>query len=191
MSEDQFSNNLSGSSHTLEDIMIDSIARLNEDRTIYVLKGFNYWIDKIGGNFLFEKTPIMNSQLDIASIAQKLQTGASLFALHEDITWLNDRSLGGLPAAQGYKLVVVENDLFYVYYPHDAYSYELQELFEEGTDTIPQRYYGNIAEVGGVAYVAYNDLPNVQFSEMKLSELINGSAKVLNASGGRLEVPEE
>ena len=191
MSEDQFSNNLSGSSHTLEDIMIDSIARLNEDRTIYVLKGFNYWIDKIGGNFLFEKTPIMNSQLDIASIAQKLQTGASLFALHEDITWLNDRSLGGLPAAQGHKLVVVENDLFYVYYPHDAYSYELQELFEEGTDTIPQRYYGNIAEVGGVAYVAYNDLPNVQFSEMKLSELINGSAKVLNASGGRLEVPEE
>ena len=191
MSELQFNSNSSATSRTLKDLIIDSIAQLSEDRTIYVLKGFNYWLNKIDGNFLFEKTPIMNNQPNIASIAQKLQTGVSLFALHEDITWLNDRSLGGLPATQGYKLVVVENDLFYVYYPHDVYSYELQELFEEGTDTIPQRYYGNVAEVGGVAYVAYNDLPNVQFSGMKLSELINGSAKVLNVSGGCLEVPEE
>lgn len=190
MSEDQFNNNRPDFSRTIESLIIDSITRLKEDHTIYVLKGFNYWMDKIEGSFLFEKTPIMSSQPDVTSIAQKLQTGAPLFALHEDITWLNDQSLGGLPAIQGYKLVVVKNDLFYVYYPNRAHSYELQELFEKDTDNIIQRYYGDIAEVGGVAYIAYNDLSNVQFSEMRLSELIS-SAEALNISSKRLELPEE
>lgn len=125
MNENQFNNNRSNSPHTIESLITDSITRQKEDHTIYVLKGFNYWIDKIEGSFLFEKTPITNVKPDIAGIAQKLQTGMPLFALHEDIIWLNDQSLGGLPATQGYKLVVIENDLFYVYYPNGAHSYEL------------------------------------------------------------------
>jgi hypothetical protein len=55
MSELQFNSNSSATSRTLKDLIIDSIAQLSEDRTIYVLKGFNYWLNKIDGNFLFEK----------------------------------------------------------------------------------------------------------------------------------------
>lgn len=176
---------------TLKDMILVSINQLDDDRTVYVLKGFNHWIDEIDGHFLFGKAPIIDNQPNIADITNQLQSGIPLFALHEDIAWLNDKSLGGLPATQGYKMVIVENDLFYIYYPNGRHSHELQGLFEKDTDTIVQRYYGDIAEVGGIAYIAYNDLPNVQFSEIKLSTLIRNHQVRVAPSDEQLEIPEE
>lgn len=176
---------------TLKEIILTAVNDLNESHTIYVLKGFNYWLESIDDRFLFTKEPILSSPPDLHKIASRLSSGNALFALHEDITWLNDNSLGGLPLMQGYKLVVIENDLYYIYYPNRRSiheGYELQDLHNKDTDNIVQKYYGDVCELEGVSYIAYNDLANVQYSELKLSGLLRGTADV---SDSRIEVPEE
>ncbi|HSX07117.1 MAG TPA: DEAD/DEAH box helicase [Candidatus Saccharimonadia bacterium] len=177
---------------TLKAAIVQAINKLDDPHTIYVLKGFNYWLEDIADHFLFTKQPIMDARPDLSAIASKLSSGGPLFALHEDIAWLNDNSLGGLPLMQGYKIVIVENDLYYIYYPHTRLTHEgleLQELYTKDTDNIIQKYYGDVTELEGVLYIAYNDLTNIQYSELKLSELVKGIR--LETPGQAIEIPEE
>lgn len=174
---------------SLKTQIIHSVNALKQDHTIYVLKGFNHWTHQIHGQFLFSKQPIIEIQPNLTEIAVRF-TGGPLFALHEDITWLQDHSLGGLPMMHGYNIVLVDNDLYYMYYPHEKSSPEVQELFGKDIDTVVQRYYGDMSEIDGVLYVAYNDIPNLQCTELKLSELMRG-ASLDEFSEEILEIPEE
>lgn len=174
---------------SLKNRILQAINSLKNNHTIYILKGLSYWIDEIDGQFIFSKHPILTEQPNLSKVTQRF-SGNPLFALHEDITWLNDNSLGGLPLIQGYKLIVVDNDLYYIHYPYGRSSLELQNLFHKDTDNIVQRYYGDVSEIEGVLYIAYNDLPNVQFSILKLSDLISDTI-IDDFSSNTIEIPEE
>jgi len=176
---------------TIKDAVIKAVNDLDESNTIYVLKGFNYWLDSIKDRFLFTKEPIIFTSPDLGNATLRMSTGEPIFTLHEDIAWLIDNSLGGLPFVHNYKLVVVENDMYYIYYPNSKSSndkYKLQELFNKDTDNIVQKYYGDVSEIDGITYIAYNDLTNVKYNEIKLSDLVK---ETFNTSERKIEIPEE
>lgn len=176
---------------TIQEGIIETLSGLRDDHTVYVLKGFNRWVDSINGEFLFGRRPILDSQLDFRAVSSKLSSGRSFFALHEDIAWLGDKKLGGLPQMHGYNLVVIENDAFYIYYPGydtSSWGYETQELFNRDTDNIVQQYYGDVSVAEGLSYIAYNDLVGVEYTEVLLSSLCSFTA---NLSDGAVELPEE
>lgn len=176
---------------TIQEGIVNALSGLRENQTIYVLKGFNQWIDSINGKFLFGKRPLLEPQANLGAVSAKLSSGEPFFALHEDITWLAEQSLGGLPRMHGYNLVVVENDAFYIYYPdygEPSWSHEAQELFNRDTDNIIQRYYGDVSTAESGGYVAYNDLVGVERIEVLLSSICDFSASL---SEDTIELPEE
>lgn len=179
---------------TIKNVLLKSIADLKDNKTVYVLKGFNYWLNDIDGNFLFSKRPIIDTQPDITEITSKLSKGGSLFALHEDIAWLSSKSLGGLPQVHGYSIVLVENDLFSTYFPNESSvnnNLALQSAFDKETDNIVQLYYGDVREYENISYIAYNDLNNIDFTEIKLSKLMRNTGAEIHKSGFSVDIPEE
>lgn len=183
---------------SIKDVLINSLVSLSDEKTIYVLKGFNYWIDEISaklGSSYVGFVPEANrvNGMSLPDLNEKLQLGKSLFMNYENIIWLSNNSLAGLPVVYGYSLVCVENDFFDTFYPDVNNREEVFAkgvLFESEIDNKIQEYYGDIEIRGDFAYIAYNDTSLNNLSILPVSELIN-SKDVLYFDVDKIIIPEE
>lgn len=146
---------------------------LNEENTIYVLKGFNYWLDSLDADlFLGGKT--VNAYADLKQSIQKLfNTSRAMFLLYENLLYLYDENaLGSIELFTQYKIIIVENDYFDGYYP-GFYSdiKTIQEDFESEKDNIIQRFYCDIQKIDKTIFINYNEMPVIEFKTIKLTEV--------------------
>lgn len=146
---------------------------LNEENTIYVLKGFNYWLDSLDADlFLGGKT--VNSYADLKQSIHKLfNTSRAMFLLYENLLYLYDENaLGSIELLTQYKIIIVENDYFDGYYP-GLYSdiKTIQEDFESEKDNIIQIFYCDIQKIDNTLFMNYNEIPDKEFKTIKLTEV--------------------
>lgn len=146
---------------------------LNEENTIYVLKGFNYWLDSLDADlFLGGKTT--NSYENLKQSIQELSsTSRAMFLLYENLIYLYDKNaLGAIKLFTQYKIIIVENDYFDGYYPGVYSSVEIiKDDFESEEDNIIQRFYCDIQKINNNLFINYNEIPDMEFKTIKLTEL--------------------
>ena len=146
---------------------------LNEEHTIYVLKGFNYWLDALDTDlFLGGKT--VNSYKNLIEAIQRLSsTTRAVFLLYENLIYLHDRNmLNAIEVFTQYKLVIIENDYFDSYYPGFRSDIEtIKNDFESEEDNIIQKFYCDIQKIDNTLFMNYNEIPDKEFKTIKLTEV--------------------
>jgi len=166
-------------------------------KTLYVLKGFNYWSRKIMCDkncLLHDGYIITESNYDLSTIGDKFSNNDPLFCLYEDLVWINEKSLGGIFAVHGYRIIIIENDLFYSYYPDYPFAeqdnLEKIEKFNKNTDDIIQKYYSDVAEVSDQVFLMYNELRDTNIEIIKISKFIEDDAHIFDKNK-IIELPDE
>lgn len=180
----------------LKSAIISSLSNLEyDDSTVVALKGFDRWLDDINKPFLFSKDIDFSSNISLADVMKKAgETKGCKYAKYEDLVLLNEKSLGGVFEGLGLKVVVVKNDIYNLFYPcvkNEDVCASIKEYLAKDTDNIIQRYYGDAEEYNDITYVAYNDLPNVAYTEINISEIISKTYGKIYQTGGKIDIPEE
>ena len=175
--------------------IVKTIKGLNEKQTLYVLKGFNFISDQLEQlNFLFLKNEIITEiNFDPRSNLRKLSSDdRSFFAWYEDLIFLDiNQKIGGVKDFTNYTIKIIENDLFFNYYP-DFNSVNVGDKYlkyNADTDNIVQLYYGDIAIDNNQAFVVYNDVSDKEITKIKISELL--PTNFVGSDGEIVEMPEE
>jgi len=175
--------------------VVKIINKLNETQTLYVLKGFNFISEQLEQlNFLFLKDQIITeTNFDPQSSLRKLSSGnKAFFAWYEDLILLEkNQIIGGIKGFTNYKIKIIENDLFFNYYPdfNVANISEKYLKYNADTDNIVQLYYGDIAIDNDQAFVVYNDISDKEVTKTKISELL--PTNFIGNAGEIVEMPEE
>ena len=116
---------------TLKDLIIKQINSITTPDTIVILKGFNRWLPELTGDFIFAKNVTMQKP-DVANLLAKISTHkGTLFATYEDLVGLSEMSLGGIFAASGKSVYILENDFYATYYPSNFTPKQYEELKAE------------------------------------------------------------
>ena len=151
---------------------------------LYILKGFNFWLDDIG---LLDEQKLLNSfdvgksLLDIRLILEKLDSNNPLFVSHEQVSLIESNSLYGLIENSSYKPFLLNNDFFKFYYPGHCKNYDtknLQKALDENKDCPEQLIYNNLEEIGGVPFVAYCDLETDYQGLLISQEILDKKEKI-------------
>lgn len=167
---------------TLEQLIVKQINSISDPNTIVVLKGFNKWLPKLTGNFLFSKE-IKTEKPDVSDLLSEIvKHKDTLFITYEDLVALSEMSLGGIFAASGKDIYILDNDFYTTFYP-SSFSLEdyedLKSKHDAERDLYIQLLYGDIEEYNEKVYIAYNDIPitygNTDFKTVGISKLIDGS----------------
>ena len=179
----------------LYDSILDVIESLDSKKSLYVLKGFNAWLEdmKIPSNSMMLDSFVIDlNSLGLEKIYKKLESGEALFCTHEQMSILSEKHLAGVPGSLGYKITVINNDFFNTYYPHhrDAVSTAMiQEQLDQNKDNIVQTYYGAIEVVDEIPFISYLDLHIEDCVELEISQLIRKSELTLDETS--IEIPAE
>ena len=146
---------------------------LNEEHTIYVLKGFNYWLDDLDTDlFLGGKT--VNSYMNLKESIQGLSSMTrAMFLLYENLLYLYDQNaLGSIEFFTQYKFIIIENDYFDSYYPGFRTDLEtIKNDFESEEDNIIQKFYCDIQKIDNTLFMNFNEIPDKEFKTIKLTEV--------------------
>ncbi len=158
--------------------IVKTIKGLDEKQTLYILKGFNFISDQLDQlDFLFLKNKVVTeTNFDSQNNLRKLLlSDETLFAWYEDLIFLDiNQNIGGIKDFTNYTIKIIENDLFFNYYP-DFESVNASEKYlkyNADTDNIIQLYYGDIAINNNQAFVVYNDISDKKITKIKISELL-------------------
>ena len=158
--------------------IVKTIKGLDEKQTLYILKGFNFISDQLDQlDFLFLKNKVVTeTNFDSQNNLRKLLlSDETLFAWYEDLIFLDiNQKIGGIKDFTNYTIKIIENDLFFNYYP-DFESVNASEKYlkyNADTDNIIQLYYGDIAINNNQAFVVYNDISDKKITKIKISELL-------------------
>lgn len=175
--------------------MVKAIKRLDEKQTLYILKGFNFISDQLEQlDFLFLKNEVITEiNLDPQNSLRKLLSNdKAFFAWYEDLIFLDiNQKIGGITDFTNYTIKIIENDLFFNYYP-DFSSANVSEKYlkyNSDTDNIVQLYYGDIAIDSSQTFVVYNDVSDKEIVKIKISELL--PTNFVGGNGETVEMPEE
>lgn len=182
---------------TLKDLIVKQINSITTPDTIVILKGFNRWLPELTGDFIFAKNVTMQKP-DVANLLAKISTHKdTLFATYEDLVGLSEMSLGGIFAASGKSVYILENDFYTTYYPSNFTPKQYEELKSEHDsekDLYIQQVYGDIEECNNNVYIAYNDIPitygNTSFETVQISHTIDGSL-VEDSNESVATIPDE
>lgn len=175
--------------------IVKTIKELDEKQTLYILKGFNFISDQLEQlDFLFLKDEVVTeTNFDSQNNLRKLLSGdKAFFAWYEDLIFLDiNQKIGGVKDFTNYTIKIIENDLFFNYYP-DFNSVNVGDKYlkyNADTDNIVQLYYGDIAIDNNQAFVVYNDVSDKEITKIKISELL--PTNFVGSDGEIVEMPEE
>lgn len=148
---------------------------LNSNNTLYALKGFNYWLDKLDSKrFFLGKSPLEDN-IDNKVMRELNDSDSPKLILYENLINLSVNNLiGGISAFTDYKIVIVENDFFDGYYPDFQINTQKKaELFESVEDNVIHYYYGDIKSTKSITFINYNQILDIEFEVIKLTEKID------------------
>lgn len=175
--------------------IVKTIKELDEKQTLYILKGFNFISDQLEQlDFLFLKDEVVTeTNFDSQNNLRKLLSGdKAFFAWYEDLIFLDiNQKIGGVKDFTNYTIKIIENDLFFNYYP-DFNSVNVGDKYlkyNADTDNIVQLYYGDIAIDNNQAFVVYNDVSDKEITKIKISELL--PTNFVSGDSEIVEMPEE
>ena len=175
--------------------IIHQLKILNTPNIIYVLKGFNFiskYLSEL--NFLFSNSGIiLNLEFDTKNSFQKLSnTNETFFIWYEDLILLEkQQKVGGIKDFTKYSFKIIENDLFFNYYPDFEDSEVSEKLlnYNSETDNVVQLYYGDFLINNGQGFFIYNDITDKNIEIIKISETL--SKIDTTELGDVIEIPEE
>lgn len=154
------------------DALFDFTKSLNKTNTIYVLKGFNAWMDDIAGNnFFLGKQPIQN-EISKEKISELSKSDEPKLMLFENLIYLtNQNQLGGILTFTNYKVIIIENDYFDGYFPDFQVDNSDRLLqFNDENDNLIQTYYGDMQVSEEILFVNYNQIYEEEFRMIQLSK---------------------
>ena len=163
---------------SLTDKVLSTVSNLNDDRTLYVLRGFNFLLKDLPIEkemFLFFKDMIVaDENYQPENLIQRFSTDRPLFCLFEDLLWLDNKNFSGVFEMSGYKTVLIDNDFFHGIYP-DFTTNNIEKIkqFDADVDNLIQKYYSSVSEIDGNIFVIYNDYRGQVSSTINISELID------------------
>lgn len=171
----------------------------SSNKVLYVLRGFNYFSDDLGldnDKYLISNKPLEEGNPEkVAQVTTRLGGDTPLYCFVEDLLWLYNSSLSGLIGLNGYKIIVVNNDLFNAYYPDSKYSTEEIEsrskLFDSDSDNLIQTLYSEMDRVNDRLYVVYNDISPVQAESVNISDYIESDMKIDTSNDRTTDIPDE
>ncbi len=180
----------------LKEAILNKLSSLKFDvPTIVVLKGFNRWLDEINRPFILGKGIDFDGNINLADVLSSISSpGEIKFAKFEDLIALNAKSLSGLFEASGMNVVIIKNDFFNLFYPFvrdEEVCERVKECLLSDDDNVVQSYYGEAEEYEDATYVAYNDIPNLNYPEENISGLLIKDGVTIAKSERSLDVPEE
>ncbi|HFU4205351.1 TPA: DEAD/DEAH box helicase [Streptococcus suis] len=151
---------------------------LKEEKTIYALKGFNYWLDGIDSNLFFGDTELFQKgysdferiKLEVQQLAQASDTKLILF---ENLLYLQEEKLlAAIELFTGYKIIIIENNFFEGYYPGFQNNIKNQwEDFFSDEDKLIQIFYSDIQKVEDTLFVNYNELIDNDYTTIRITEV--------------------
>lgn len=147
---------------------------VNEEKTIYVFKGFNSIIKKININYdhIFDlgiDQDIMNilkvnNQKIISDSFDKLSVKNTYWCLYEELIYIEKKNLYGLVQASNYQIKIIDIGCFDYYYPgfQISDSIDLIKKFEEEKpeNNILQILYTSMETRNGNLVISYNKFEN-------------------------------
>lgn len=184
---------------SIQQSIVTAVSRQNNNKTLYVLSGFNLWIDEItsliGEKTSFLTLPVAESDIiiDLPSLNIALQSEAAAYMSTETYIWLVENSLAGVPQMYGYETVFIKNDLFQVYFPDTRIVsdvYAKQDMYLSDTDNHIQKYYSDYQVRNNVGYLVYNFDLGGQAQTIQLTSIVTE----LDESGADIDaiiIPEE
>jgi hypothetical protein len=95
-----------------------AISQLPNTKNLYVLVGFNRWLDIISNDldetsqFLALPSPDEDISIDLTALNGVFQSGKPVYFSAEAFLWLSNNSLAGIPKMYNYEVVCVQNDIF-------------------------------------------------------------------------------
>lgn len=169
------------------------------NKVIYVLRGFNYFSEELNlepEQYLLKTKPLVSADNeDVAQLTKKLTGDAALYCFVEDLLWLYNNSLSGLIGINGYRLVVINNDIFNAYYPDSKQSIDeldaKAQLFDADTDNLVQTFYSDLRRIKDRLYLLYNDLGSVQVEQVNISDHFNTEYKLESNPELQTAIPDE
>ena len=147
---------------------------MNEEKTIYVLKGFDSIINKIKLKYdhIFD-LGISENLMNVFNIEdnsfmidnlEKLKLNSIYWCLYEEILYTEKKSLYGLIEASGYQIKIIDIGCFDYYYPGISLENtdEVIKKFEEETpeSNMLQRIYTSMENRSGNLVISYNMFEN-------------------------------
>lgn len=170
-----------------------------KQKVLYVLRGFNYYSDSLGINkekYLINNRPMHDTDPSvIPQVTAKLSESTPLYCFIEDLLWLHDSALSGLIDINGYKIVIINNDLFNAFYPDTLMEPEdiinKSQLFDADTDNIIQTFYSDMGRINDRLYVAYNDIDSISAEQVNISGFFESSHRLDTKQDHSTEVPDE
>ncbi len=182
---------------SLSETLVASIANVKGSKKIYVLKGFNYWVDSIAvklDSAYIGAVPTIkkDASIELPELNKQLQSGTSFYITFENLIWLRNNSLAGIASMYGYDLVCIENDLFSGYFPDvndESEVFEKNNLIESDIDNYLQDYYGDMSLRGKDGFIVYNDAPGIKLQTLLLTSIV--THKNTNLVGDAVALPEE
>ena len=156
-------------------VIEDEISNImNEEKTIYVLKGFDSIINsiKLKTDHIFD-LGIIDNLMNIFNIddrsfmvdnLEKLKLNSIYWCLYEELIYTEKKSLYGLIEASGYQIKIVDIGCFDYYYPGIPVenTNEVIKKFEEETpeSNMLQRIYTSMETRNGNLVISYNMFEN-------------------------------
>lgn len=176
-----------------------AISQLPNTKNLYVLVGFNRWLDIISNDldetsqFLDLPSADEDITIDLTALNSAFQSGKPIYFSAEAFLWLSNNSLAGIPKMYSYEVVCVQNDIFSSYYPDSltkSESLAKQALYQSDTDNHIQTYYSDYQIRGDNGYIIYN-LSMSEFNQtLTISSLLESPVNP-SLSGSSIEIPEE
>lgn len=153
--------------------------KMNGERKIFVLKGFNSILPEIDLNLehifdlnlkenLLDLTNVDTKQLAFDAF-QKLSNSKSYYCLYEEIVFLEKNGLIGIVQANNYKLIIIDIGCFNYYYPSfkvkNGESY--LKAFDENLDesNYIQKLYTEFSVIDNNTLIAYNKIETEEICE--------------------------
>ncbi|MCY3804260.1 MAG: hypothetical protein OXF85_00025 [Candidatus Saccharibacteria bacterium] len=110
---------------TISSSLINAIESLNDYSTLYVLKGFNIYINNVN---ILEQSLLLDSLDDFSSnqyknteqISNKLKSGNALLCTFEQLLVLTQKQLMGLVINADYVIKIINNSFYNTYYPYST-----------------------------------------------------------------------
>lgn len=181
--------------------IVTSVSGQKNDHTLYVLIGFNFWIQDIidalgsGSPFLTTPSAVHDIEPNFPLLNQSLNSGLPIYVSMETYSLLVEKSLAGVPQMYGYKIVFIKNDLFETYYPDTPVISEVhakQEMYQSDTDNHIQKYYSDYQVRDNVGYYTYNLDTGEETTLIPITSLLNiEPLEAYSDNSETIYIPEE
>ncbi len=183
---------------TLHASIIDALNNFSfkDTDTIYVLSGFNYFLDSLDIELALPMLSFLASkeekeELNKQLVGRLIASNGRIVILREDLVYVK-----GLIEALGKKIVVINNDIYTEFVPNfkdSEISNSIAGLFDAESDVTSddgavQKAYDEIIEIRGVQFVRYSDIGIDESNFINISSLIDIPSYNLDES---IQLPED